>query len=42
MRKVKQLLIAAVIVISAMLCFSMNALALTEGDWEFQLLDNEV
>ena len=42
MRKVKQILIAAVIVISAMLCFSMNALALTEGDWEFQLLDNEV
>jgi len=42
MKKVKLLLAMAVIVFSIMLCFSMNAFALTEGDWEFQLLDNEV
>ncbi len=41
MKKVKFLLMAAVIVLSTMCC-SMNAFALTEGDWEFKLLDNEV
>ena len=28
-------------VIAAILCCSLNAFALTDGDWEFQLLDNE-
>lgn len=31
-----------VIILSAMLCCSLNAFALTDGDWEFQLLDDEV
>lgn len=41
MKKVK-LLTMAVIVFATMLCCSMSAFALTEGDWEFQLIDNEV
>lgn len=42
MKKTKLLLIIAVIIFSTMICYSMSAFALTEGDWEFQLLDNEV
>ncbi len=42
MKKVKLLLTMAVIVFSTMICCSMSAFALTEGDWEFKLLDNEV
>ena len=42
MKKVKLLLTMAVIVFITMICCSMSAFALTEGDWEFQLLDNEV
>lgn len=42
MKKVKLLLTMAVIVFATMICCSMSAFALTEGDWEFQLLDNEV
>lgn len=41
MKKVK-LLTIAVSVFLAMICYSVSAFALTEGDWEFQLLDNEV
>ena len=41
MRKLKLLLTTAVIAITVMLCCSINAFALTDGDWEFQLLDNE-
>lgn len=42
MKKVKLLLTMAVIVFSTMICCSMSAFALTDGDWEFKLLDNEV
>ena len=42
MKKVKLLLTMAVIVFATMICCSMSVFALTEGDWEFQLLDNEV
>ncbi|MEE1014035.1 MAG: leucine-rich repeat protein [Clostridia bacterium] len=42
MKKVKLLLTMAVIVFATMICCSMSAFALTDGDWEFQLLDNEV
>ncbi len=42
MKKVKLLLTMAVIVFSTMICCSMSAFALTDGDWEFDLLDNEV
>lgn len=42
MKKIKLLLTMAVITFSVMLCFSMSAFALTEGDWEFKLLNNEV
>ena len=42
MKKLKFLLTMAVIVFSTMICCSMSAFALTEGDWEFQLIDNEV
>ena len=42
MKKVKLLLTIAIIVFATMICCSMSAFALTEGDWEFQLLDNEV
>lgn len=38
----KKFLITLTLVISAMLCLSLNAFALTDGDWEFKLLDNEV
>lgn len=41
MKKVRPLLITAAIAITVMLCCSINAFALTDGDWEFQLLDNE-
>ena len=41
MKKVKVLLIMAVAVFSVMLCTSISAFALTEGDWEFKLLNNE-
>lgn len=41
MKKVKILLTMAAIAFSVMLCGTLNAFALTEGDWEFQLLDNE-
>ena len=42
MRKVKLLLTMAVVIFATMICCSMSAFALTEGDWEFQLLDNQV
>jgi len=42
MKKIKQLLTMAVIVFAIMFCSSMSAFALTEGEWEFKLLDNEV
>lgn len=42
MKKLKLLLTVAVIVLSTMICCSVSVSALTEGDWEFQLLDNEV
>ena len=42
MKKVKLVLTMAALVFSMMLLFSMSALALTDGDWEFQLLDNQV
>lgn len=42
MKKVKLLLTMAVIVFATMICCSMSAFALTDGDWEFQLIDNEV
>ena len=42
MKKVKLLLTMAVIVFATMICCSLSAFALTEGDWEFKLLDNEV
>lgn len=41
MKKTKLFLTMAVIVFSVILCCSINAFALTDGDWEFQLLDNE-
>ena len=42
MKKIKLLLTMAVIVFATMICYSMSAFALTEGDWEFKLLNNEV
>lgn len=42
MKKLKIFLTMTAVVFSAMLCCSVNVFALTEGDWEFQLLDNEV
>lgn len=42
MKKIKLVLTMAVIVFATMICSSLSAFALTEGDWEFQLLDNEV
>ena len=42
MKKVKQVLKILIFATFAMLSFSFNVSALTEGDWEFQLLDNEV
>ena len=42
MKKIKILLTMMVIVIATMIYCSTSAFALTEGDWEFQLLDNEV
>ncbi len=42
MKKVKLLLTMTAIVFATIICCSMSAFALTEGDWEFQLLDNEV
>lgn len=41
MKKVK-LLLMAVIVFATMICCSMSAFALTDGDWEFQLMDDKV
>ena len=38
----KKFLITSILAVSAMLCLSLNAFALTDGDWEFQLLNNEV
>ncbi|MBE7010234.1 MAG: hypothetical protein E7418_01940 [Ruminococcaceae bacterium] len=42
MKKVKLLLTMAVIVFATMICCSMSAFALAEGDFEFQLGNNEV
>ncbi len=42
MKKIKILLTMAVAVVSIMLFCSLTTFALTEGDWEFSLLDNEV
>ncbi len=41
MKKAK-LLTMTVVVFSIMICWAMSAFALTEGNWEFQLLDEEV
>ena len=41
MKKAKLLLTITIIAFSVMLCGTLNAFALTEGDWKFQLLDNE-
>ncbi len=38
--KAKKLLISLFIMVCSLLLCSMNAFALTDGDWEFQLLDN--
>ena len=42
MKKLKIFLTMTAVVFSVMRCCSVNVFALTEGDWEFQLLDNEV
>ena len=42
MKKVKLLLTMAAIAFATMICCSISAFALTEGDWEFKLLDNQV
>lgn len=42
MKKIKLLLTMVVIVLATIVCCSISASALTEGDWEFSLLDNEV
>ena len=42
MNKRLKVLIMAVMVLSTMIFSAMSAFALTEGDWEFQLLDDEV
>ncbi len=42
MKKVKVFFVLAIIVLATLLCCSMSAFALTDGEWEFQLLDNEV
>lgn len=41
MKKVKLLLTMALVIVATMICGTMSAFALTEGDWEFQLLDSE-
>lgn len=41
MKKAKLLIITTIALLLMLLC-SINAFALTDGDWEFQLLDNEV
>ncbi len=41
MKKVKVLLVMSEIVFSVMFCTSISAFALTDGDWEFKLLNNE-
>ena len=42
MKKTKLLLTMAAIAFATMICCSISAFALTEGDWEFKLLDNQV
>lgn len=42
MKRVKLLLTMAVIVFAMTIFCTMSAFALTDGEWEFQLLDNEV
>ena len=42
MKRVKLLLTMAVIAFATMICCSMSAFALTDGDWEYQLLDNQI
>ncbi len=42
MKKIMLFLLAVVIMASTMILCSMSVFALTDGDWEFQLLDNEV
>ena len=41
-KKIRAILMTVIIVFSTMICCSLNAFALTDGDWEFQLLDSEV
>lgn len=41
MKKLRLLLMVAVVLVAA-LCCTLSASALTDGDWEFDLLDNEV
>ncbi|MBE7018841.1 MAG: hypothetical protein E7413_03055 [Ruminococcaceae bacterium] len=42
MKVLKRLSFTLAIVFTAMILFTMSAFALTEGDWEFKLLDNKV
>ena len=42
MNKIKLILTMVILVIAISIFTAMPAFALTEGDWEFQLLDNEV
>ncbi len=42
MKKFRLLLLMAMVVSTVILCCSISAFALTDGDWEFQLLDSEV
>ena len=41
MKYLRLLIMPAMIIILTIICCSLNAFALTDGDWEFQLLDNE-
>lgn len=42
MKKIKLLFAVLTVAVLATVCLTINANALTEGDWEFTLLDNEV
>lgn len=42
MKRIKIYVTMITTVLLLMLCSSLNVFALTDGDWEFQLLDNEV
>lgn len=42
MKKITKIAFMCIVVLSVMMCFALTSYALTDGDWEFQLLDNEV